>query len=85
MFQQAEKEAVLGEFEMIAATIIGMTCFLAGHGRTNQLGGIFINGRPLPDHIRRQIIQMATQGIRPCAISRQVHRVRSSEFHSYDS
>jgi hypothetical protein len=45
---------------------------LAGNGRVNQLGGVFINGRPLPDHIRRQIIEMATQGIRPCAISRQV-------------
>ena len=45
----------------------------AGHGRVNQLGGVFINGRPLPDHIRRTIVEMATQGIRPCAISRQVN------------
>ena len=49
--------------------------FLAGHGRVNQLGGVFINGRPLPDHVRRQIVEMATQGIRPCAISRQVGKV----------
>ncbi|CAF4906671.1 unnamed protein product [Rotaria sp. Silwood1] len=44
----------------------------AGHGRVNQLGGVFINGRPLPDHIRRQIVEMARQGIRPCVISRQL-------------
>ncbi|CAF4028530.1 unnamed protein product [Rotaria sp. Silwood2] len=45
---------------------------LAGHGRINQLGGVFINGRPLPDHIRRQIVEMAREGIRPCVISRQL-------------
>jgi len=36
------------------------------------LGGVFINGRPLPNHLRMKIIDMAAQGIRPCAISRQV-------------
>jgi hypothetical protein len=46
---------------------------LAGHGRVNQLGGVFINGRPLPDHVRREIIEMARKGIRPCIISRQVN------------
>ena len=38
----------------------------------NQLGGVFINGRPLPTHIRMKIIEMAQQGIRPCVISRQL-------------
>ena len=51
---------------------IDLIFFVAGHGRVNQLGGVFINGRPLPDHIRRQIIEMSSQGIRPCMISRQV-------------
>ncbi len=46
--------------------------FLVGQGRINQLGGVFINGRPLPNHLRMKIIDMAAQGIRPCAISRQV-------------
>ncbi len=43
-----------------------------GQGRVNQLGGVFINGRPLPNHLRMKIIDMASQGIRPCVISRQV-------------
>ena len=38
----------------------------------NQLGGLFINGRPLPPQIRLQIIELAAQGIRPCVISRQL-------------
>lgn len=45
---------------------------LAGQGRVNQLGGVFINGRPLPNHIRRQIVEMAAAGVRPCVISRQL-------------
>jgi len=36
------------------------------------LGGVFINGRPLPNHLRMKIIDMAAQGVRPCVISRQV-------------
>ena len=51
---------------------------VAGHGRVNQLGGVFINGRPLPDQIRREIIDMATKGIRPCVISRQVPSIAES-------
>ncbi|XP_067138772.1 protein gooseberry-neuro-like [Centruroides vittatus] len=43
-----------------------------GQGRLNQLGGVFINGRPLPSHIRLKIVQMASAGIRPCVISRQL-------------
>ena len=38
----------------------------------NQLGGVFINGRPLPSVKRLQIIQMAANGVRPCVISRQL-------------
>lgn len=44
----------------------------AGQGRVNQLGGVFINGRPLPNSIRLKIVEMAAEGIRPCVISRQL-------------
>ncbi|CAF0749063.1 unnamed protein product [Didymodactylos carnosus] len=43
-----------------------------GHGGINQLGGLFVNGRPLPDIVRQQIVNLAQQGIRPCDISRQL-------------
>ena len=43
-----------------------------GQGRVNQLGGVFINGRPLPNQVRLKIIEMAAAGARPCVISRQL-------------
>jgi len=41
-------------------------------GRVNQLGGVFVNGRPLPIELRRQIVDMNKNGVRPCIISRQL-------------
>ncbi|ENN70584.1 hypothetical protein YQE_12759, partial [Dendroctonus ponderosae] len=38
----------------------------------NQLGGVFINGRPLPNHVRLQIVELAASGVRPCVISREL-------------
>ncbi|KAI6228482.1 hypothetical protein M3Y95_00627000 [Aphelenchoides besseyi] len=46
--------------------------FIMGQGRVNQLGGVFINGRPLPHHIRLKIVELAAKGIKPCHISRQL-------------
>ncbi|XP_035906182.1 paired box protein Pax-2-B isoform X2 [Anopheles stephensi] len=42
------------------------------HGGVNQLGGVFVNGRPLPDLVRQRIVELAHNGIRPCDISRQL-------------
>lgn len=43
-----------------------------GHGGVNQLGGVFVNGRPLPDMVRQRIVEMSRHGVRPCDISRQL-------------
>ena len=51
-----------------------------GHGGINQLGGVFVNGRPLPDIVRQSIVDLAKQGVRPCDISRQVKRASRRKF-----
>lgn len=45
---------------------------IIGQGRQNQLGGTFINGRPLPYAIRRRIVELSSLGTRPCQISREL-------------
>lgn len=42
------------------------------YGEVNQLGGVFVNGRPLPNPVRMRIVELAQVGIRPCDISRQL-------------
>ncbi|KAG3268015.1 paired box 8 [Ictidomys tridecemlineatus] len=44
----------------------------SSHGGLNQLGGAFVNGRPLPEVVRQRIVDLAHQGVRPCDISRQL-------------
>uniref|UniRef100_A0AC35U937 Paired box protein Pax-6 n=1 Tax=Rhabditophanes sp. KR3021 TaxID=114890 RepID=A0AC35U937_9BILA len=48
----------------------GQYCASPGHTGVNQLGGVFVNGRPLPDATRQRIVDLAHQGARPCDISR---------------
>ena len=43
-----------------------------GPGRVNQLGGTYVNGKPLPKEIRHEILTLARQGFRPCDISRRL-------------
>ncbi|GFY43880.1 paired box protein Pax-6 [Trichonephila inaurata madagascariensis] len=40
------------------------------HSGINQLGGVYVNGRPLPDSTRQKIVELAHSGARPCDISR---------------
>lgn len=56
----------------VAAAALYTQPFTSSHTGVNQLGGVFVNGRPLPDHIRNRIVELAHQGIRPCDISRQL-------------
>lgn len=46
--------------------------FVPGQAGVNQLGGVFVNGRPLPDCVRQRIVHLALGGVRPCDISRQL-------------
>ncbi|GFU69828.1 protein gooseberry-neuro [Trichonephila clavipes] len=62
LIDKADQDAIFFSFEER----------LKGQGRVNQLGGVFINGRPLPNHVRLKIVEMAAAGVRPCVISRQL-------------
>lgn len=51
-----------------------------GISSVNQLGGLFVNGRPLPLDTRQQIVRLAVSGMRPCDISRSL-KVVFWDFH----
>uniref|UniRef100_A0A2K6CT09 Paired box protein Pax-8 n=2 Tax=Cercopithecinae TaxID=9528 RepID=A0A2K6CT09_MACNE len=56
----------------LALTTVPGNIVSLGHGGLNQLGGAFVNGRPLPEVVRQRIVDLAHQGVRPCDISRQL-------------
>ncbi|GAA56186.1 paired box protein Pax-6 [Clonorchis sinensis] len=56
--------------EYIGQPKVSILLTVASHSGVNQLGGMFVNGRPLPDSTRQRIIELAHSGARPCDISR---------------
>jgi len=46
--------------------------FNAGDGRRNQLGGMYVSGKPLSRELRSRIINLSCLGLRQCDISRQL-------------
>ncbi|GAB0091156.1 uncharacterized protein DMENIID0001_059660 [Sergentomyia squamirostris] len=57
---------------LVAGVLVCLGLRVRGHGGVNQLGGVFVNGRPLPDVVRQRIVELAHNGVRPCDISRQL-------------
>lgn len=56
---------------MVTKTFVSRSPFcVLGHSGVNQLGGVFVGGRPLPDSTRQKIVELAHSGARPCDISR---------------
>lgn len=56
------------DFQYVQSTILPND----GTKEVNQLGGHFVNGRPLPLEQRQKIVEMSLAGIRPCEISRKL-------------
>lgn len=56
----------------MVSTVMVMMVGLGGSKAVNQYGRLFTNGRPLPDNLRLDILEMAVRGVRPCEISRRL-------------
>jgi len=67
--QKIFKHYASSKFTCILRYISNITYF-KGHSGINQLGGVFVSGRPLPDSTRQKIVELAHSGARPCDISR---------------
>lgn len=63
---------VLKSLFKLTSKLAKFIILFSGHGGVNQLGGVFVNGRPLPDVVRQRIVELAHTGVRPCDISRQL-------------
>lgn len=67
---------LLSFFSLFFSLIYHFCLFSEGqvqqYGEVNQLGGVFVNGRPLPNAVRLRIVELSQVGIRPCDISRQL-------------
>jgi hypothetical protein len=63
---------LISELKKLIIKLILIFFLFLGHGGVNQLGGVFVNGRPLPDVVRQRIVELAHNGVRPCDISRQL-------------
>lgn len=61
-------------FDAVYLYFIGLIVWylILGQERVNQLGGVFVNGKPLPKALRIRIIQLARLGVRASDISRQL-------------
>uniref|UniRef100_A0A6Q2YC64 Paired box protein Pax-6 n=1 Tax=Esox lucius TaxID=8010 RepID=A0A6Q2YC64_ESOLU len=62
-----------------------LLCLRSGHSGVNQLGGVFVNGRPLPDTTRQKIVELAHSGARPCDISRILQTHDDSKVQVLDN
>lgn len=58
------------QIQLLLHFYLPMFCICVGPSGINQLGGLFVNGRPLPISTRQKIVELAHGGARPCDISR---------------
>ncbi|TRY65352.1 hypothetical protein DNTS_005928 [Danionella cerebrum] len=72
LFFRGRAGGVPGKSLLISGSHVSFPALSSRHGGVNQLGGVFVNGRPLPDVVRQRIVELAHQGVRPCDISRQL-------------